>query len=437
MLATINARGERWAGRRCPANAASSTGSPTRRRCRAAALVDLERRPRDASRARSPRGVRVLVWPAGADTAGERRPRHVGGRGALGPAAAPGPRRASLGRPAAARRPGASRRAPRRLAAWARGQRRRGARRRARRGLRAPVGGDDLVERPRRAQVAVVEPRRLGADPRERGMVVAGGDRRSRRGRGCSAAYSSTMPRNSWSSASKTSSSSSTSGEIAWITGEPEPRPHPQRVGVDGPVEGVVELHPLGDQVHVCGASPRARAPASTPSSSAFSRPVRSDDEPARRWRAASRCGRARSTSPSSGGRTEATTRSSVVLPDPVGPTRARPDPGLDVEVDAAQPPGGRADAAKQPEPRRHHAAEAVEVEAHADAVEPCLAAGQRRCPRFGDRAHRGHPSSFASAPARARRSGTLTARISAAAAERREQLPRGGRVAVEQRRRG
>ncbi len=181
-------------------------------------------------------------------------------------------------------------------------------------------------------------------------MVVAGGDDDPAAPRGCRRRTPRRWPRNSWSSASKTSSSSSTLGRDRLDPGEPGERAHPQRVGVDRAVEGVVELHALGDEgacwrAHLPPAtaplapraSPRSRARSEATESPAACREQRAD--------AAAHQG----PRPRRGARTEATTRSRVVLPAPVGPIRAaRPNPGSTSEVYAAAGPTRRgADAAE------------------------------------------------------------------------------------------
>ncbi len=85
----------------------------------------------------------------------------------------------------------------------------------------AAVGGKHLGERALGDRVPAVEPQRPRADPLQGDVVVAGGDDDTAARRAARARTPRRSPRNSWSSASKTSSSSSTPGEITWITAKP------------------------------------------------------------------------------------------------------------------------------------------------------------------------------------------------------------------------
>ena len=168
--------------------------------------------------------------------------------------------------------------------------------------------------------------------------------------------------------------------------GEPEARAHPQRVGVDRAVEGVVELHALGDEVHVA-ARLLEREPREHPEHLRVLAPGQKRRQPGRRREqradAAAHPGLALV-----GGQYGGDDAQQRRLARAGGADQRQARSGLDLEVDAAQAPRRRADAAKQGQPRGHHTPEAVEVEAHADAVEPRLAAGQARVARFGRGAH-------------------------------------------------
>ena len=310
------------------------------------------------------------------------------------------------------------------LAAWARDERRRGAAAPSwSSATRAAVGGDHLGERPlARAPWPRVEPERARADPLERGVVVAGGDhdpaaaaeladvvlddRRGTRGR---------APRRPRRAAG------------------PRARSPGSRRGRAGPASPASRCGPggrrrrraraLGDQVH--RSRPRlgrARARRGPPSSSAFSRPVSSAWSPAsvasseptrpRRPHVALVGGQHAGEHPQ---------QRRLARPGRADERDARP--GLESQVDAAQAPGRVADPAHVPRTRRHHAAAAVEVEAHPDVARagPPPRLGR---PRFcvGRDAH---PTSFASAPARggrraARSRGSAPRRRAARAAPRR-----------------
>ena len=99
VLATINSRGESWRGP-VPENAAVVDWLSYDQVMPAAALVVTTGGHGTVARSLAA-GRPVLVWPAGADTGRERGARHLGRRGAVGPASAPGPRSASRARPAA------------------------------------------------------------------------------------------------------------------------------------------------------------------------------------------------------------------------------------------------------------------------------------------------------------------------------------------------